>query len=207
MSTYYRILLGLVAAAYLISPIDIIPDLFVPYLGWLDDTFIIGVILYYIKNGRLPDYFHKRTKGAFYSESRNFKSTDQGSAKSSTYSKSSEYSKQQHTSAKQYTSEKARANFSSNNSQSDPGAQRHSSQSSSQTASQKPDQENLKKSPHEILGISHGASKDEILAAYRKGVKQYHPDRVAHLGKDLQELANKKFIEIKEAYNTLMKIS
>ncbi len=60
------------------------------------------------------------------------------------------------------------------------------------------------RSPYEVLEIHSGASKDEIVAAYRKAVKKYHPDKVAHLGKDLQELANQKFIEIREAYKQLI---
>ena len=63
-----------------------------------------------------------------------------------------------------------------------------------------------KKSPYEILGINKNATEQDIRTAYRKLVKQYHPDRVAGLGREFQELANKKFIEIKDAYNTLMKL-
>lgn len=51
---------------------------------------------------------------------------------------------------------------------------------------------------YHILQISPGASKDEIKAAYRKFAKQYHPD----INKSPD--AQKKFIEITEAYEYLM---
>lgn len=59
------------------------------------------------------------------------------------------------------------------------------------------------KSPHEVLGIPPGASMKEIHAAYRKLVQQYHPDKVSHLGEELQETARRKFIEIQAAYEAL----
>jgi molecular chaperone DnaJ len=50
---------------------------------------------------------------------------------------------------------------------------------------------------YDILGISKGASKDDIKAAYRKLAKQYHPD----LNKAPD--AEKKFKEVQEAYDIL----
>jgi len=61
------------------------------------------------------------------------------------------------------------------------------------------------KEPYAVLGIKSDATEKEILVAYRKAVQEYHPDKVAHLGKDLQELANQKFIEIQKAYEFLVK--
>ena len=58
-------------------------------------------------------------------------------------------------------------------------------------------------SPYDILGISPGAGRDEIKAAYRKLASQYHPDKVAHLGAEFQTLAEKRFKEIQEAYHQL----
>lgn len=59
-------------------------------------------------------------------------------------------------------------------------------------------------SPYEILGVKPGAGPDEIRAAYRHAAQAYHPDKVAHLGPELRELAQKKFVEIQEAYHLLM---
>ncbi len=57
--------------------------------------------------------------------------------------------------------------------------------------------------PYEILGVESGAGPAEIQAAYRRAVQKYHPDKVSHLGKEFQELARKKFIEIQKAYEEL----
>ena len=54
--------------------------------------------------------------------------------------------------------------------------------------------------PYEILGVKKGAAPDEIRDAYRKISQKYHPDKVIHLGDEFQELAEKKFVEINNAY-------
>jgi DnaJ-domain-containing protein 1 len=58
--------------------------------------------------------------------------------------------------------------------------------------------------PYEVLQVTRGASKEEIKAAYYNMIKQYHPDRVSHLGKELRDVAHKKAKEINRAYQTLM---
>ena len=57
--------------------------------------------------------------------------------------------------------------------------------------------------PYEVLGVKPGASQEEIKKAYRKLVKQYHPDQ--YKDNPLQELAQKKMVEINEAYDMLTK--
>ncbi len=59
--------------------------------------------------------------------------------------------------------------------------------------------------PYDILEVSPGAGLDEIKQAYRRQANRYHPDKVAHLGQELQELAKEKFQEIQWAYEELMK--
>jgi DnaJ-domain-containing protein 1 len=59
--------------------------------------------------------------------------------------------------------------------------------------------------PYMVLEIEPGASKEEIKAAYRRLAAQYHPDKVQHLGREIQELAETRFKEIQQAYDFLMK--
>ena len=51
---------------------------------------------------------------------------------------------------------------------------------------------------YDALGISRGASQDEIKKAYRKLVRQYHPDKNPG-----DEEAEERFKEIQGAYDVL----
>ncbi len=53
---------------------------------------------------------------------------------------------------------------------------------------------------HTVLGISPDATVDEIRQAYRALMGQYHPDKVATLGAELRDLAERKSKEINAAY-------
>ena len=59
----------------------------------------------------------------------------------------------------------------------------------------------------EVLGVSSDASLQEIKKAYRKLVKQYHPDKLSadSVPPDYIEFANKRIREINEAYEYLEK--
>lgn len=59
------------------------------------------------------------------------------------------------------------------------------------------------KDSYVILGIKRGSTQKEIKEAYKKLAAQYHPDKVQHLGREFQELAQKKFVEIQNAYDSL----
>jgi DnaJ-domain-containing protein 1 len=54
-----------------------------------------------------------------------------------------------------------------------------------------------------VLGIPRSASSDSIQAAYRARMREYHPDKVAHLGEELQSLAHEKSQQIQRAYQEL----
>ena len=54
-----------------------------------------------------------------------------------------------------------------------------------------------------VLGIHRSASPKEIQSAYRARMQEYHPDKVSHLGQDLQKLAHAKCQEIQQAYREL----
>lgn len=157
MTTLFRILLGLIAIAYLISPFDLIPDLYVPFLGWIDDTVLIGLVIYYIRYGRLPGIFHRTVKPA---------------------------------------PGDARTRRTASTAGPSPAGNGRARRPADPPPRKSPD-------PHVILGVKPGATRQEIQAAFREAVKRYHPDKVSHLGKEFQDLANRKFIEIKEAYAAL----
>ena len=52
----------------------------------------------------------------------------------------------------------------------------------------------------QVLGLKGKITKDEIKKAYHEHIAQYHPDKVQHLGVELQMLANEKTKAIVQAY-------
>ncbi|MDT0557822.1 TerB family tellurite resistance protein [Ichthyenterobacterium sp. W332] len=64
---------------------------------------------------------------------------------------------------------------------------------------------NSKENAYKILEIPKTATDDDVKRAYRKMAKKYHPDKVAHLGKEHQEGAEEKFREVQKAYETIQK--
>src|SRR3989339_854147 len=58
---------------------------------------------------------------------------------------------------------------------------------------------------YKILGLKPGASIADVKKAYRKLALQYHPDRVAHLGKEYSDVAEEKFKLINEAHEKVTK--
>ncbi|MBU4129437.1 MAG: DnaJ domain-containing protein [Proteobacteria bacterium] len=140
MNLYLKIILILLGLAYLISPVDIIPDLLVPFAGWIDDGVVLWIILHLIRHGELPWVSSKKKSGP-----------------------------------------KGKGPLSSKES----------------------NEKNALKSAHEILGVSPNATWTQIQTAYKEKIKQYHPDKVSHLGAEFSDLANEKFLEIQRAYEAL----
>ena len=64
--------------------------------------------------------------------------------------------------------------------------------------------ESLIKRKLHVLGLNHAKSQEEIKQAYRKLAKLHHPDLFAKKSKSEQDMANERFIEIKNAYDYLM---
>ena len=56
---------------------------------------------------------------------------------------------------------------------------------------------------YQTLGVSPNASPEEIKDAYRRLVKQFHPDVVAHLGEEFKLRAEQKMKTITDAYQQL----
>lgn len=76
-------------------------------------------------------------------------------------------------------------------------------EANSQTETDRPD--NRAPAWHEVLGLSPRASDDEVKTAYRLLMLQYHPDKVASLGKELRDLAEEKSKQIGAAYQEALR--
>lgn len=57
--------------------------------------------------------------------------------------------------------------------------------------------------PYEVLGVSSGASDEDVKAAYRNLAKKYHPDNYAS-APDVAELAAEKMTQINQAYDQIV---
>jgi uncharacterized membrane protein YkvA (DUF1232 family) len=93
LSLYLKIILILFGLAYLISPVDIIPDLLLPFVGWIDDGVIIGTIYYLIRYRKFPNFFFKNQnpyKQPFGQSTTNFTSKKKSSSNNTN---STEYTK------------------------------------------------------------------------------------------------------------------
>jgi len=165
MSQVSKFFIILAVVIYVISPIDLIPDFLVPFLGWIDDTVLISMLIYFLRTGKIPGIFSKKTNF----QARSSRPGSNGNATGARYNN------------------REQGSFSQND---NPEAEKEKTQQ-------------REKSPHEILGLSPGVTQEEIRAAYIALAKQYHPDKVAHLGKELQVLAEKRFKEIHQAYARL----
>jgi len=152
---FLKILLGIIAFLYIISPLDFLPDIFIPW-GWIDDGLFAALVIYYLWQGRLPAFFYRGQR------------LDGGDHRR----------QKEHAGGGGFEGERAGVGSGSN-------ARADS------------------KDPYTILGVSPGASRKEIQSAYRRAAQEYHPDKVSHLGPELQQLAKKKFMEIQEAYERL----
>ena len=58
---------------------------------------------------------------------------------------------------------------------------------------------------YRILEINPSTSDRQVKEAYRKMANKYHPDKVAHLGKKMQTVAEEKFKSVNDAYQQIKK--
>lgn len=60
-------------------------------------------------------------------------------------------------------------------------------------------------SAYTILEVDPKASDEEVKKAYRRMAMKHHPDRVAHLGEEVQKAAAEKFRKVQEAWERVAK--
>jgi len=58
--------------------------------------------------------------------------------------------------------------------------------------------------PYTVLGVDRTASAETIKKAYRELVSKFHPDKVDHLGEEFKALAEKRFKQIQQAYQSTL---
>lgn len=67
-------------------------------------------------------------------------------------------------------------------------------------------EDSLSTSWFHILEVSENASREQIVAAYKQKISKYHPDKVAQMGFEIRDLAEKKSRQINAAYDKAMKL-
>ncbi|HUN55222.1 MAG TPA: DnaJ domain-containing protein [Smithella sp.] len=65
------------------------------------------------------------------------------------------------------------------------------------------DNQNTEKRYLNLLGLKGKVSEENIKNRYRQLMSEYHPDKVQHLGREFQQMAEFKTKEIQEAYDYL----
>jgi DnaJ like chaperone protein len=60
-------------------------------------------------------------------------------------------------------------------------------------------------SAYKILEIDPSVSDEDLKKAYRRMALKYHPDKVSHLGYEMQKTANEKFQNVNAAYEEIKK--
>ena len=58
---------------------------------------------------------------------------------------------------------------------------------------------------YRTLQVVRASTTSEIKRAYRKVALKYHPDKVAHLGKEIQRTAEEKFKAVSDAFSEIKK--
>ena len=61
--------------------------------------------------------------------------------------------------------------------------------------------------PWEMLGVDRTATMSDIKKAYRVKLSGLHPDKVARMDPEIQELAKTRTVQLREAYETVLEQS
>lgn len=60
---------------------------------------------------------------------------------------------------------------------------------------------------YQVLEVDESASREQIVAAYKLKIGQYHPDKVSRMGDEIRKLAEVKSKQINAAYDQAMRVS
>jgi DnaJ-domain-containing protein 1 len=66
------------------------------------------------------------------------------------------------------------------------------------------DEDPLPPHPREVLGVAEDATREEVQRAFRERLKRCHPDLVANLDEEFQQLAHRKAKQLRAAYEFLL---
>jgi len=55
MFGYLKVLAIILVLLYIMSPYDFLPDFLIP-VGWFDDAFLLGILVYYLRRGKVPGF-------------------------------------------------------------------------------------------------------------------------------------------------------
>jgi DnaJ-domain-containing protein 1 len=58
---------------------------------------------------------------------------------------------------------------------------------------------------YELLGVSPGCKQQELAAAYRRRILQWHPDKLETMAQELRDFATRRTARINEAYARLQR--
>jgi len=67
-------------------------------------------------------------------------------------------------------------------------------------------QDRLARDPVSALGVTPGATPEEVRSAFLELTKRYHPVRFGRMAVDIQQLSNEVFLALRGAHDTLAKI-
>ena len=67
------------------------------------------------------------------------------------------------------------------------------------------DDNHIRASWYQVLEVAEDASLEQIVMAYKRRIRLYHPDKVTQMGREIRELAELKSKEINAAYDYAIK--
>nr|QWT21544.1 J domain-containing protein [Bacillus sp. NP157] len=64
---------------------------------------------------------------------------------------------------------------------------------------------NIRRPWHEVLNVAPDATREQIVDAYRRLIREFHPDRVVNQGKAARDEAEQRAAEINVAYDEALR--